>query len=130
MKFQRNLSKEVSKNIKYKTDADKIIKYLRNQNIKLVLVTVSRKETIDIYINENENIKNRCNLADYFDVIITKDDVKLKKPNSEVYNKIIENFQIEDLSRCVVIEDSLTGILAAKNANLDVIVILITIQFI
>ena len=53
----------------------------------------------------------------------TKDDVKLKKPNPEVYNKIIENFNITDLSKCIVIEDSLTGVLAAKNANLDVIVI-------
>ena len=85
--------------------------------------TVSRKETIDIYINENENIKNKCNIKDYFDLIVTKDDVKLKKPNPEVYNRIIEKFQINDLSRCVVVEDSLTGVLAAKNANLDVIVI-------
>lgn len=123
LQFRRNLSKKISKDIKYKTDADKIIKYLKNQNIKLALATVSRRETIDIYINENENIKNKCNIKDYFDLIVTKDDVKLKKPNPEVYNKIIENFQIKDLSRCVVVEDSLTGVLAAKNANLDVIVI-------
>lgn len=123
LQFRRNLSRKISKDIKYKPDADKIIKYLKNQNIKLALGTVSRKETIDIYINENENIKNKCNIKDYFDLIVTKDDVKLKKPNPEVYNRIIEKFQINDLSRCVVVEDSLTGVLAAKNANLDVIVI-------
>lgn len=123
LQFRRDLSKKLSKDIKYKKDADKIIKYLKSQNIKLALATVSRRETIDIYINENENIKNKCNIKDYFDLIVTKDDVKLKKPNPEVYNKIIENFKINDLSRCVVIEDSLTGVLAAKNANLDVIVI-------
>ena len=39
-----------------------MIKYLKNQNIKLALATVSRKETIDIYINENENIKNKCKI--------------------------------------------------------------------
>lgn len=123
LQFRRDLSKKLSKDIKYKKDADKIIKYLKSQNIKLALATVSRRETIDIYINENENIKNKCNIKDYFDLIVTKDDVKLKKPNPEVYNKIIEDFKINDLSRCVVIEDSLTGVLAAKNANLDVIVI-------
>ena len=122
-KLKKKKKKKISKDIKYKPDADKIIKYLKNQNIKLALGTVSRKETIDIYINENENIKNKCNIKDYFDLIVTKDDVKLKKPNPEVYNKIIKNFQINDLSRCVVVEDSLTGVLAAKNANLDVIVI-------
>lgn len=123
LQIRRDLSKKISKDIKYKTDADKIIKYFKNHNVKLALATVSRRETIDIYINENENIKNKCNIKDYFDLIVTKDDVTLKKPNPEVYNKIIKEFQIKDLSKCVVVEDSLTGVLAAKNANLDVIVI-------
>lgn len=123
LQFRRNLSKEVSKHIKYKPDADEMIKYLKSQNIKIALGTVSRRETINIYINENEHIKDKCNLQEYFDFIITKDDVTLKKPNPEVYNKIIKKFKIDDLSRCVVIEDSLTGIFAAKNANLNVIAI-------
>lgn len=123
LQIRRDLSKQISKDIKYKTDADKIIKYFKNHNKKLALATVSRRETIDIYINENENIKDKCNIKDYFDFIVTKDDVTLKKTNPEVYNKIIEKFQIKDLSKCVVIEDSLTGVLAAKNANLEVIVI-------
>ena len=110
-------------NIKYKPDADRFIKYLKNQNIKLALATVSRRETIDIYVNENENMRNKCNLEKYFDYIVTKDDVKLKKPNPEVYNKIIDKFKIDDLSKCLVVEDSLTGVMAAKNANLDVIVV-------
>lgn len=123
LQYRRDLSKKVSKDIKYKPDADKMIKYLKSQKIKIALGTVSRRETLDIYVNENENIKSKCNLQEYFDFIVTKDDVKLKKPNPEVYNKIIEKFNISDLSRCVVIEDSLTGVLAAKNANIDVIVI-------
>lgn len=123
LQYRRNLSKKISNDIKYKPDADKMIKYLKSQNIKLALGTVSRRETLDIYVNENENIKSKCNLQEYFDLIVTKDDVKLKKPNPEVYNKIIEKFNISDLSKCIVIEDSLTGVLAAKKANLDVIVI-------
>ena len=123
LQFRRNLSNKVSKDIKYKPNADKMIKYLKSQNIKIALGTVSRRETIDIYINENENIKSKCNLQEYFDFIVTKDEVKLKKPNPEVYNKVIEKLNISDLSKCVVIEDSLTGVIAAKNANLDVIVI-------
>ncbi|MGN1297766.1 MAG: HAD family hydrolase [Clostridia bacterium] len=123
LQYRRNLSKKVSKDIKYKPDADKMIKYLKSQKIKIALGTVSRRETLDIYINENENIKSQCNLQEYFDLIVTKDDVKLKKPNPEVYNKIIERLNISDLSRCVVVEDSLTGVMAAQNANIDVIVI-------
>ncbi len=123
LQYRRDLSKKISKDIKYKPDADKMIKYLKSQEIKIALGTVSRRETINIYINENENIKNKCDLQEYFDFIVTKDDVKLKKPNPEVYNKIIEKFNISDLSKCIVIEDSLTGVIAAKKANLDVIVV-------
>ena len=123
LQYRRDLSKKISKDIKYKPDADKMIKYLKKQKIKIALGTVSRRETINIYINENENIKNKCDLQEYFDFIVTKDDVKLKKPNPEVYNKIIEKFNISDLSKCIVIEDSLTGVIAAKKANLDVIVV-------
>lgn len=121
LQFRRELSKKVSKDIKYKDNADKFIKYLKNKNVKMALGTVSRRETIDIYINENEHIKNKCNFNEFFEFIITKDDVQLKKPNPEVYNKIIDKFAIEDLSKCVVIEDSLSGVIAAKSANLKVI---------
>ena len=54
---------------------------------------------------------------------IKKDDVKMKKPNPEVYNKIKDKFKINNLSECIVIEDSLSGVLAAKKAKLKVIVI-------
>ena len=123
LQIRRDYSKELSKNIKLKPDVDVVIKYLKNNNIKLALATVSRRETINIYVNENEYIKNKCNFQEYFDFIITKDDVKLKKPNPEVYNKIIEKFKIKDLSKCIVIEDSLIGVIAAKRANLNVIAI-------
>ena len=85
LQYRRDLSKKFAMNIKYKPDADRFIKYLKNQNIKLALATVSRRETIDIYI--------------------------------------IDKFKIEDMSKCLVVEDSLTGVMAAKNANLDVIVV-------
>ena len=123
LKIRRKLLKKYSKEVKFKQDADVVIKYLKSENKKLALGTVSIKETIDIYAEENENIKSKCNLKDYFDLIVTKEDVAARKPNPEVYNKIIEEFNIKDLSKCIVIEDSLSGVLAAKNANLNVIVI-------
>ena len=55
------------------------------------------------------------------DVIITKEEVVQKKPNPEVYNKIVERHCIKDKSKCLVIEDSLTGVTAARHAGLHVI---------
>lgn len=120
---RRDFSREASKTIEYKPNADKFIKYLKANNIKLALGTVSRMETIDIYSKENQKMKDMCNIKEYFDVIITKDDVVQKKPDPEVYNKIIDLLGVDDLSKCIVIEDSLAGVLTAKNANLDVIVV-------
>ena len=75
LQIRRNLSKKFSKDIKYKPDADKMIKYLKNQNINIALGTVSRRETIDIYINENEHMKSKCNLQEYFDFIEIETDI-------------------------------------------------------
>lgn len=123
LKIRRDISKELLKNVKYKEGADIIIKLLKEQNIKIALATVSSKHSLDIYFSENENIKGKCDLQKYFDLIVTKDDVIQKKPNPEMYNKIINYFNIKDLSKCLVIEDSLLGVLAAKDALLPVIAI-------
>ena len=133
---RRKMSKETLKMVDFKPNADEAIKFLKRSNYKLALATVSRREDLDVYVNENENMKNQQkdtnengkkieNLKsedEYFDLILTKYDVKEKKPNPEVYNKIVEAFNIKDLAKCIVVEDSLTGVMAAKNANLKVIV--------
>lgn len=123
LKTRRSLSKQFLKEVKFKPHADEIIKYFKQNNIKLALGTVSRRADLEVYINENEYIKKKCNLQEAFDYIITKDDVVLKKPNPEVYNKIIKKFAIKDLTKCIVIEDSLSGVRAAKTAGLEVIAV-------
>lgn len=123
LEIRRKISKVFLKKVKFKQGAEVIIKKLKEQGIKLALATVSSRQTLNIYFNENENIKSKCDLQKYFDLILTKDDVIQRKPNPEVYNKIINKFNIRDLSKCIVIEDSLRGVLAAKNAKLPVVAI-------
>lgn len=122
LNIRRVKSKELAKKIQFKPYADVLIKYLKSKQIKLALATVSRRETLFIYTNENVYMKSKCNLNEYFDYIITKDDVKNKKPDPEVYNKIIKYFNIEK-DKVIVIEDSLTGIKAAKATNITTIAI-------
>lgn len=123
LEVRRRLSRKFLKNVKYKPGADIIIKLIKKNKTKLALATVSSRQSLNIYFSENENIRKKCDIQKYFDLIITKDDVIQKKPNPEVYNKIISKFNIRDLSRCLVIEDSLMGVLAAKRAKLNVIAI-------
>ena len=118
---RRELEREKAIDIKLKKNAEKLIKLLKAKNIHLALATVSRREILNIYMNDNKNITKKINLNDYFDLILTKEDVKYKKPNPEVYLSIIDKLNIKDPNRCLVIEDSLSGVKAAINAGLKVI---------
>ncbi len=75
---------------------------------------------MNIYKTENKNIINKANINDYFKIIYTREDVKEIKPNPEVHFKILEELNIEKQD-CLIIEDSLVGIEAAKNAGIDVV---------
>ncbi len=118
---RRELERKEALKIKLKDNASEFIKFLKKRGIHLALATVSRREILDIYMNENENISELIDFKNCFEVTITKDDVKYKKPNPEIYLKILEKLGVNDLTQCLVIEDSLNGVKAAKNAGLKVI---------
>ena len=77
---------------------------------------------IDNYITNylNKNISEKMNMFEYFDEILLYDDVQNKKPNPEVYLKLMEKLKVRP-EECLVIEDSLSGVQAAKNAKLEVV---------
>ena len=52
--------------------------------------------------------------------LITKDDVINKKPHPEIYFKAMEHYNAKPYE-CLIFEDSYTGVLSDKNANIDVI---------
>ena len=55
-----------------------------------------------------------------FTLIYSKDAVKNLKPDPEVHYKILEELQVKR-EDCIIVEDSLIGVEAANNANIDVI---------
>jgi HAD superfamily hydrolase (TIGR01509 family) len=48
--------------------------------------------------------------------VIAGDDVSAKKPDPMIYNTARERLGIDDAQKCVVIEDSLVGLRAAKRS--------------
>jgi beta-phosphoglucomutase len=62
-----------------------------------------------------------------FDVCVCAEQVKHKKPNPEVFLLVAREFGVAP-NRCVVLEDSVAGIEAAKAANMTVIAITTTRQ--
>ena len=55
------------------------------------------------------------------DVVIAGDDVTHKKPDPEIYNLAAARLGV-DKSRCVVVEDSLVGLRAAKAAEMACVI--------
>ena len=53
-------------------------------------------------------------------MILTYEDVTKKKPNPEIYLKVIEKLNVSK-KECLIIEDSLEGVKAANNAEIEVL---------
>ena len=75
---------------------------------------------LDIYSQENEKMKQEADIRELFDYITTKDDVKNKKPNPEIYNLIVNHFGVKP-EQCLAFEDSLTGVMACNAGGVEVI---------
>lgn len=65
---------------------------------------------------------NRFGLINYFDIIITADDVKRIKPYPDLYLKTLKELEV-DPKETVIVEDSLNGLVAGKSAGVKVIVV-------
>jgi HAD superfamily hydrolase (TIGR01509 family) len=61
----------------------------------------------------------RTGIRNLFDVIVTGDEVERGKPHPDIYLFTAKKLQI-DTHNCLVVEDALTGIAAAKAANMRV----------
>lgn len=68
-------------------------------------------------------ILNKFAMDDKFNVIISGEGVRQGKPHPEIYEKIAKLLE-EDPCQCLVIEDSKSGIMAAKSAGMKCIAIL------
>lgn len=64
-------------------------------------------------------------LQAYFNTIVTAEDVRVGKPSPEGYLLTAKRLQVSP-ARCLVIEDSLHGVKAAKAAGMQVIALLTT----
>ncbi len=59
---------------------------------------------------------NQLNLENFFDCVLTGEDVEKGKPNPEVYINTVKQLELSP-EECVVLEDAKNGVVAAKNAG-------------
>lgn len=89
--------------------------YLRERGIKIGLATSS----YTVLINE---VLNTLGIAERFDEVHSAEHEQFGKPHPAVYLTVAERFKV-DPSRCLVIEDSLNGVISGKAAKMKVVCI-------
>ena len=104
----------ISKNVSLFDGVVELLEALQGR-IRIALATMSNREVIDKLLDEK-------GLTKYFEVVISADDVKNPKPNPEVFLTCAKKLNI-DPKDCVVVEDSLFGVEAAKKAGMKCIAI-------
>jgi HAD superfamily hydrolase (TIGR01509 family) len=94
-------------------DVLELLSTLRLQGYKLYLVTSAAENLVSAMMRENQ-------LASSFDGFTFGDEVRLSKPDPEIYEQSLAKFHLTPADVAVV-EDSCNGIRSAKSAGLYVI---------
>ena len=82
---------------------------------KLAVATMSGRQVINKTLAEK-------NLESYFETVISADDINNPKPNPEIFLKTAKTLGVRPKD-CVVVEDSIFGVKAAKDANMKCIAV-------
>lgn len=67
-------------------------------------------------------VLDNLQLRDYFEIVVSADDVELSKPHPETYLKCAELLELEP-KECLVFEDAPKGVEAAENAGMKAVVL-------
>ena len=92
-----------------------LFKKIKERGLKLALATSAPSENVD-------HVLGKLNIKDVFDAQVNGDHVNKGKPNPEIYLKTLEKLGVEP-KECLVFEDSIPGIRAAKAVGMKVVAI-------
>ena len=88
-----------------------VLEKFKNEGKHLSLASSSGHKLIDIFTQQT-------NIAHYFEVIMSGDDVQYSKPNPEIFLKVAQWYGLP-ATQFTVIEDSTNGVKAAKSAGMQ-----------
>lgn len=92
-----------------------LLKKLKEGRFKMAIASSSSKEYIT-------GILKLIGILDFFDLIVSSDVAGVSKPNPQIFIVTAERLR-EKMEDCVVIEDSVNGIIAAKSAGMKTMAI-------
>lgn len=119
LQIRWDISGEVlEREMDFKPGVVELISKLKQLGFILILATMTTQVQLDIYSKKNKKMLSQMSIEKVFDLITRKEDVKNKKPDPEIYNKIMQYYNATP-EECLIFEDSYTGVLASKNAGID-----------
>src|SRR4029077_2360714 len=86
---------------------------LRQMDLPLAVATSSVSASARPFLDRHQ-------LTSFFEVIVTGDQIEHGKPAPDIYLRAAEELGVAADSCCLVVEDSLSGIAAAKAAKMRV----------
>jgi beta-phosphoglucomutase len=93
--------------------ADTLLANLKHHGFLLAIGSSAPRANMDFVLQ-------RIGVAHYFDALVVGEDVKNGKPAPDTFLKAAEKLAIPP-DRCVVVEDAVAGVQAAKSAGMSVI---------
>ena len=112
--------KELEKELKYNTLNEahlvpthgviELLEFLKRENYNVAIASSGLRKNINL-------ILQKLGIEKYFDLVISGDQVEKGKPEPDIFLKVSEHYKRQP-SDCIVIEDSMNGVLAAKAANM------------
>lgn len=109
--FNRYINK-----IRLNPGIENLLRSLKENNIRAVISSSNKKELI-------ENILTKCNVREYFDLILGCDEVKNHKPHKEVFYKPLELLNLS-ASEVIGIEDAPHGVISINSAGLKSVAVI------
>jgi HAD superfamily hydrolase (TIGR01509 family) len=106
---------EMSADVKLFDGSLDLLEHLQGK-VKLGLASMNDRDVIN-------NLLKMTNTQRFFDATLTADDISKPKPNPEIFLKCALKLGISP-ERCLVVEDSIFGVEAAKKARMGCIAVL------
>ena len=92
-----------------------ILDYCKEKGIKMAVASSSKRHIVETCLRNSK-------IIDYFDHLVSVEDVKETKPNPEIFLKAIAHFDI-DKKEALVFEDGHNGARAAINGGCPLIIV-------
>lgn len=107
--------KLIKKDLHFNKSLNIFLQELKINNIKLAVATSSMKFRA-------EKILQVLQIRDFFDVLVTAEDVKKHKPNPDIFLEAAKQLN-EKPADCVVFEDAVNGVRAAIDGGMKVVAV-------